>query len=218
MSERMVLSKYMKDDFLAKFIGSPARSQILRVFMFNPSEPFTLPALSKRAAISPQAAAREVKVLEALDIIKKGRQMSITLANGTKRVVSGKQKVYTWTVNPDFKQLRALSSFVHEVSPIKYESIVAQLRRSGKVSAVILSGNFVGDETRPADLIVALDSLNERRLESAIKSLEPTIGREIRYAAFSTPEFRYRMTIQDRLIRDTLDYPHLVLLDKTRLL
>lgn len=208
----------MKDDFLAKFIGSPARSQILRVFMFNPAEPFTLPALSKRAAVSSQAAAREIRALEAMNIVKKGRQMSITLANGTKRVVSGRQKVYTWTVNPEFKHLRAVSSFVHEVSPIKYESIVASLRRTGKVSAVILSGNFVGDETRPADLIVALDSLNERRLESAIKSLEPTIGREIRYAAFSTPEFRYRMTIQDRLIRDTLDYPHLVLLDKTRLL
>src|SRR3989344_4479321 len=47
---------------------------------------------------------------------------------------------------------------------------------------------------------------------------ETAPGREIRYAVFSTPEFRYRLTIQDRLIRDTLDYPHLVLLDKTRLL
>lgn len=214
----VLLSEYMKDDFLSKFIGSQARSQILRVFMFNPIEPFTLPSLAKRAAISTTAAAKELKVLESLNIVKRGKQMSITLANGTKRVVSGRQKVATWTVNPEFKQLRPLSSFVHEVSPIKYENIVASLRRSGKVSAVILSGNFVGDETRPADLIVALDSLNERRLESAIKSLEPTIGREIRYAAFSTPEFRYRMTIQDRLIRDTLDYPHLVLLDKTRLL
>lgn len=208
----------MKDDFLSKFIGSAARSQILRVFMFNPAEPFTLAALSKRAAVSKVAATKEVRVLEQLGVVKRGKQMSITLANGTKRVVSGQSKVPTWTLNTEFKHIRALSTFVHEVSPIKYESIVASLRRSGKVSAVILSGNFVGDETRPADLIVALDSLNERRLESAIKSLEPTIGREIRYAAFSTPEFRYRMTIQDRLIRDTLDYPHLVLLDKTRLL
>jgi hypothetical protein len=208
----------MKDDFLSKLVGSPARSQTLRVFMFNPGEPFTVAALAKRAGISRPAAEREVKAMEHLGIVKKGRQMSITLANGTKRVVSGKQHVPTWVVDAEFKHLRALSSFVHEVSPIKYESIVGALRRTGKLSAVILSGNFIGDETRPADLIVALDSLNERRLETAIKGLEPTIGREIRYAAFSTPEFRYRLTIQDRLMRDTLDYPHLVLLDKTRLL
>ena len=76
----------------------------------------------------------------------------------------------------------------------------------------------MGDATRPADLIVALDTLNERRLEAAVRGLEPIFGREIRYAAFSTPEFRYRLTVQDRLIRDTLDFPHLVLLDRTRLL
>ena len=76
----------------------------------------------------------------------------------------------------------------------------------------------MGDPTRPADIIIAVDALHESRLEKAIKTLEPQFGREIRYAAFSTPEFRYRLTVQDRLIRDTLDYPHLVLLDKARLL
>jgi hypothetical protein len=76
----------------------------------------------------------------------------------------------------------------------------------------------MGDPSRPADLIIAVDSYNERRLDQAVRELEPRFGREIRYAAFSTPEFRYRLTVQDRLIRDTLDYPHLVLLDRTRLL
>ena len=76
----------------------------------------------------------------------------------------------------------------------------------------------MGDPSRPADLLVAADALNEGRLETAVRALEREFGREIRYAAFSAPEFRYRMTIQDKLLRDTLDFPHLVLLDKTRLL
>jgi hypothetical protein len=101
---------------------------------------------------------------------------------------------------------------------VRHEKIVSALRRGGRLAAVILSGCFLGDPSRPADLIVAADAFNERRLDKAVRDLEPMFGREIRYAAFSTPEFRYRLTIQDRLIRDTLDYPHLVLLDKTRML
>ena len=56
--------------------------------------------------------------------------------------------------------------------------------------------------------------MNEKRLEKAVRSFEPKYGREIRYAVFSTPEFRYRLTIHDKLVRDTLDYPHRILLNK----
>ena len=206
-----------KDDFLGEFMGNPARARILRVFMFNPNESFTLPVLAKRAGVSLKAATREAKKLVDWGVVKKGKTVSIVVGN-TKRVIKGKQKIDTWMVNTDWKHVRALSSFVHEISPVRYAAIVGALKRTGRLSAVILSGSFMGDDSRPADLLVALDSLNERRVEAAIKTLEPALGREIRYAAFSTPEFRYRLTIQDRLIRDTLDYPHFVLLDKTRLL
>lgn len=214
----MLLSEYMKDDFLGTFIGSQSRSKILRVFIFNQNEQFTAPVAAKRAGVSLMSAEKEIKTLEKMGVIKRTRQIAIRLANGSKRQVHRRTKIWSWKVNQDFKHLRAISGFVHEVSPIRYDTIVGALRRTGRVSAVILSGAFMGDESRPADLVVALDSVNERRLESTIKKLEPTFGREIRYAAFSTPEFRYRLTIQDKLIRDTLDFPHVVLLDKTRML
>ncbi|MCE9541043.1 hypothetical protein K8R03_00600 [Candidatus Kaiserbacteria bacterium] len=208
----------MKEDFLASFIGSKERAQLLRVFVFNPSEVLALSGIVKRSGISAKAASRELKSLEKLGIVKRGKAFAITLANGTKRMVQGKQKEDMWTLNNDFNQLRPVSAFIHETSPVKYNNIVGALRGGGKISAVILSGAFMGDPTRPADLIVAADPLHERKLESAIRKLEPQFGREIRFAAFSTPEFRYRITIQDRLMRDTLDFPHLVLLDRTRLL
>jgi DNA-binding Lrp family transcriptional regulator len=206
-----------KDDFLTSFTGNRDRARILRIFMFNPTEVLTLGQLTKRAQVSTKAAQREVKALMKLGVIKEGK-VTIELANGSKRRIANKRKLPAWVVNQDFKHLRAVSNFVHEVSPIKYDLLVAALRRTGRVSALILSGSFMGDASRPADLIVAADTVNERKLAAAIRSLEPAVGREIRYAAFSTPEFRYRLTVQDRLLRDTLDFPHLVLLDRTRML
>jgi hypothetical protein len=108
--------------------------------------------------------------------------------------------------------------FIHEVAPIQYDDIVDGLKRSGRLATIILSGTFMGDPSRPADLLVAADVLDDRKLETAVRRLEPAYGREIRYASFSTHEFQYRLTVQDRLIRDTLEYPHIVLFDRMRLI
>ena len=207
----------MTDDFLGKFMGSMSRAKMLRVFFLDQTGVFTAPLAAKRAGVPLRTALKEIKMLEKWGMLKQGK-FSITLANGTERMIGGKQKEQAWAINPSFKHSAALSKFVHEVSPINYRQVIKGLKGSGRFVAVILSGSFVGDSSRPADLLVAADALNEGRLETAVRALERTFGREIRYAAFSGPEFRYRMTIQDRLLRETLDYPHLVLLDKTKLL
>lgn len=199
----------IKTDFLTAFTGSKSRARLLRVFLFNQADSMTAKEAGKRAGVSAQAAGREIAALEKLGIVKKTK--------GSARKGTKKADVL-WSANLDFVHLRPLSAFVHEVSPIRYDNIVGALKKTGKISAVILSGAFMGDLSRPADLLVAADSYNERRMEMAVRVLEPLFGREIRYAAFTTPEFRYRLTIQDRLIRDTLDFPHVVLLDRTRLL
>lgn len=209
----------MKDDFLAEFMGgNTGRARLLRVFMFDAERSFPLKDAAKRAGISAQAAAKESKILEKWGVIKKGKSATVVLGNGTARKVSANAKVETWSLDPDFKYARALSSFVREISPMPYESIVAALRPCGKLAIIVLSGSFTGDDSRPVDILIAGEGMSEARLDHAIGSLEGVFGRELRYASFTTPELRYRLTIQDRLVRDTLDFPHLVLLDRSKIL
>lgn len=219
----------MAADFLSQLVGNSARARILRVLVFNEHRMLTALEAGRRAGLQRREAERELRAMSAWGVARRvtaeARPVEPKIpARGSKergsQKKSGKKEVGgdMWMLNPEFAHLRPLSAFVHEVSPIRHEKIVSALRQGGRLAAVILSGSFLGDPSRPADLIVAADAFNERRLDQAVRKLEPLFGREIRYAAFSTPEFRYRLTIQDRLIRDTLDYPHLVLLDKTRML
>lgn len=210
-----------KHDFLEFLTGSPVRSRLLRTFVLNAHEAFSQDVLAKRAKATSSAVARELTNLQAAGVIKSTKHLIPVPAKGktgkgTKKME--KKAEFMWQHNPEFRFARALSVFVHEVAPVRYDDIVEGLKRSGKLSTVILSGSFMGDPSRPADLLVAADVLDERRLETAVRRLEPAYGREIRYASFSTHEFQYRMTVQDRLLRDTLEYPHLVLFDRTRLL
>jgi hypothetical protein len=64
------------------------------------------------------------------------------------------------------------------------------------------------------DLLIAGDNLDERALARAVHVIEAELGREVRYASFSTEDFRYRRGVYDRLIRDVLDYPHRVAFDR----
>jgi predicted nucleotidyltransferase len=64
------------------------------------------------------------------------------------------------------------------------------------------------------DLLVVGDKLDEKVLDNSIHKLEAELGRELRFAAFTTEDFRYRVSVYDRLTRDVLDFPHRILFDK----
>ena len=74
-------------------------------------------------------------------------------------------------------------------------------------------GTFHSLETQ-IDLLIVGDHLEERVLARIVHSLEAELGREIRYASFATEDFRYRLGVYDRLLRDVFDYPHRLLIDK----
>lgn len=212
----------MAEDFLSSFLGSTPRARIIRAFVFAQAEPLTRMQLTKRTGVSPAAVEREIRALEKLDIVRKTRGLPAPKKAWKLRPVKKKARDArtdaVWVLNTNFKYFRALSMFVHEVSPLRYTRILDAVKRVGKTTVLVVTGSFMGDPTRPADLLIAGDGLNDNRLELAVRSLEPHFGREIRFASFSTPEFKYRLTVQDRLFRDTLDYPHLVLLDTKKLL
>lgn len=208
----------MAEDFLARLLGDKNRARVIRVLVFNQGEPMTTKELGKRAGVSARALLSELTELARLGIVKKGKNVPAPKKAWRTKGTHNSAPDNAWLIDPDFKHARPLTMFVKEVSPVQHEAMLEALKKAGKLSAVILSGTFVGDPTRPADLVVAGDSVNQSRLDDAIRALEPRYGHEIRYASFTTPEFRYRLTIEDRLIRDTLDFPHVVLLNRGGLL
>src|SRR3989344_916554 len=131
----------MTDDFLPRFMGSLSRAKMLRVFFLDQTGVFTAPLAAKRAGVPLRTALKEIKMLEKWGMLKQGK-FSITLANGTERMIGGKQKEQAWAINPSFQHSAALSKFVHEVSPINYRQVIKGLKGSGRFVAVILSGSF----------------------------------------------------------------------------
>lgn len=185
-------------DPLAKLFGSPTRLKLLRLFLFNDDLSFTMAEAAFRAKTPNDVARKELNALAAMGILRKR---------------SGKGGV-AYSTNKRFKYLEALQTFIRSTTNLSDSDMVSSLKRSGGVRLVVLSGLFTGAIETKVDLLVVGDKLEERPLESSIRALEAELGRELRFASFSTEDFKYRRGVYDRLLRDIFDFPHRILLDR----
>lgn len=182
---------------LEKLFGSAARLKMLRLFVFNKDTGFTAQEVISRTRLSKGTVRRELSELTGAGLLrKKGSQPS------------------RYQTNPNFKHLEALDLFIRETTSVRPEQIIQRLKRAGVIRLVALSGLFTGAVEAQVDLLVVGDRIEERQLANIVHALEAELGREIRYASFATPDFRYRLEIYDRLLRDVFDYPHRLLVDK----
>lgn len=183
---------------LGRLLGGKDRLKMLRLFVFNQEAAFTLGQISERTKLSKEAVRRELTDL---------------LAAGLLRKKKGKGPA-AYHVDPRFEYLAPLTIFVRDTTSVSSERIIAACKKAGNLKMVALSGFFTGILEPQVDLLVVGDNLDERALLISVRALEAELGREIRYASFPTPDFRYRLGVYDRLLRDVFDYPHRVLVDR----
>ena len=64
------------------------------------------------------------------------------------------------------------------------------------------------DAHRSLDMLIVGDKLDLGMVQKNVALLESEVGKELRYATFTTDEFMYRIKMYDKLIRDVFDFPH----------
>ena len=186
-------------DALEKLFGSAARVKLMRLFLFNPRQVYTVPDAASRARVPERTARKEINLFLSIGLVKRmpGRRGS-----GAK-----------FTVNPDFEYFSVLQDLLLN-APARAKEIYDHLRGAGTIKLIIVAGVFAGDWEGRLDLLVVGDRLKEPRLRTKMRTLESEVGRELRYAMLATDDFLYRYIMSDKLVRDVLDYPHKVVYDR----
>jgi hypothetical protein len=187
-------------DSLQKLFGIPARVKLLRLFLFNPKQSFTLEDIAERARIQGKEARRELELFSKIKIIKRARKIARSPAP-------------RFVLNGEFEYVQALQALLLN-APAQGDTILERIRHVGNLKLLILSGIFVGEWEGSLDLLVVGDRINERKLRERVHRLESEIGKELRYAQLTTQDFFYRLNMNDHLLRDVLDYPHRIVLDR----
>lgn len=201
-------------EILSILFGSEAKVKIMRLFLFNPDQPFSPNEISTRAKVSISVVRREAHLLRKMGMIK-GKRFSrmISLKKGEKTVLRKKVEG-GWILNQNFPYLPAIRNLLINTVLIHPDEIIRKLNSVGRIKLIIVAGVFIHDSDSRVDLLVVGDNLHFHALENVIKSIESEIGKELRYAAFETGDFQYRYGMYDKLVRDILDYSHKKILNK----
>ena len=83
---------------------------------------------------------------------------------------------------------------------------------------MVLSGIFIRESDSVVDILIVGDKIKKHVVESALGSIEAELGKELTYAFFETNDFKYRIGVYDKFIRDIFDYPHKKIINKLNIL
>jgi len=178
---------------LSKLFGSETKVKMMRLFLFNPETVFTTKDIADRAKSDISKVRRELSNIEKTGMIRR-------------KVAKGGKKGFV--LDPQFSYLSPLQNFLINVEPLNPKEIIKRIGRLGNIKLIIIAGVFIQEPESRLDLLIVGDGIKKAALENTIKTLESEIGKELRYAQFTSEDFKYRLSMYDKLIRDILDYPH----------
>ena len=194
---------------LEKLFGSSARVKMIRLFLSNPENLFSLEDVSRRAKAPMPVAKREISLFKAIGLIKQRDEIidePVKLKDGTIKIK--KKKFNGYFLNALFPFVHALRNLVLNAAPVDKEAMIKEINTIGRIKLVVFSGIFTNHENSRVDLLLVGDSMKETKLDKVLKNIEAEMGKEIVYAVFKTDDFMYRLGMYDRFIRDILEYPH----------
>lgn len=183
---------------LEKLFGGAPRVKLMRLFLFNSTAHFLSAEVAERSKISPNRVRRELAFLYSMKLIRK-------VSRGGKP---------SWYLNDKFPYLVELQRLLLQSSLVSPEAIIKKLSKLGRLKMVILAGLFKEQWEDRLDMLIVADGIKKGRVDTLMKALEAEIGKEIRYAVLEATDFKYRLGIGDKLIRDVIDYPHDIVVDK----
>ena len=123
-----------------------------------------------------------------------------------------KQKGFV--LNNNFRHIEAFKEFLMKVSPLSSDQISDKISKAGKLKFATISGVFINNSECRVDLLIVGDKFKKNVLSRVISNLEAELGSELKYAFFETADFEYRRAFGDKLVRDILEYPHKIIIDK----
>lgn len=202
-------------DTLEKLFDSPVRAKLLKLFLMNPDARFTREEASRQAQVRPREFKREARRLMQLRLVKSASARLVKpQAEGRGRMKFSARRETVFAANKDFPLFAELRALCLKSAPHAKGLLAGKIKRLGNVKLAILAGVFIDNPASRVDLLLVGDSIRKARMKSFIQWLEARIGKELNYVAMSSPEFKYRMDMYDRFVRDVLEFPHETVINK----
>ncbi len=193
-------------DILGKLLGGIGRVKVMRLFLLNPDQAFETADIADRSRLTSAIARRAISGLSGMSFIKKKSFIKEIVDKRSGKVK--RKRVSGWTLNTEFPYIAELKGLLIEGDFLKHDDLAKRFRPAGKVQLLVVSGIFMKNSGSRLDLLIVGDNIRKSYVQKTVAVLESELGKELAYALFDTADFRYRVSMYDKLLRDVFDYPH----------
>ncbi len=200
-------------DILGKLFGSHARVKIMRLFLLNSECVFDNSDVVQKSKVASVIARKEITMLSKIGFVNK-RSFFKEIPARSKKGKPTKKRIFGWQLNKDFALLQPTHELLINTEPLGSKEIADRLKRCGNMKLVIISGAFIQNPDSRVDMLIVGDKLKKGAISAVLSVIESEVGKELSYTALETQEFKYRLSVYDKFIRDILDYPHTKILDR----
>ncbi len=194
-------------EILAKLFG-PVRLKILRFFLQHQEGVYEDRDIAKRLKVSLPQLRKELRAFDSIGLLKhRVTRVVVVSTNSRKRSFKGWYLQRLAIVGP-------LKKFLFNSVPFKNDEVIQRLKGVGKIKLLVVAGVFIQDDTSPIDILIVGDQLRRSAAETALRTMEADIGRELNYAIFETHDFLYRLEAYDKFVREVFEAPHQKIIDR----
>ncbi|KKW22539.1 MAG: putative transcriptional regulator [Parcubacteria group bacterium GW2011_GWA2_51_12] len=179
---------------LEKLLNSKIKKRLLNIFFNFPNRGFSPTELKHMTGSSVNAVATALREFVKADLLRMA-------ARGQRRFYS---------LNIYYKWHDELKDLVTDEEQDLVDEVVRKLRSVPDVKVLVLSGIFSFQPQQPVDVFLVGDTVNRQRILRALDDIEEHVGEPVNYTLLGVEEYQYRKLMNDRLIRDVFDYPHIV--------
>jgi hypothetical protein len=179
-------------EILDNLFGSKSKTRLLRFFLQNPEQEYSLTEVAKRNMLKSPSVRSELEKLRKIKfVIKKTKQ--------------GKR---FYILNQNFVFYPELKNLIAKDNIYPQSRSLAKIRGIGNIKLAVISGAFINYHKSKADMILVGDGVSRAKLKNLMKSLEAEIGKEVDFVLMTNEEFKYRLNMLDKFILEFLEGPH----------
>jgi hypothetical protein len=210
---------------LGKLFGSENKVKLLRFFLANQTTQITFTDLIKKVKISKNELKKELKnlinfnfineitIVEEVEVKVKQKKSGKKVQELPKTILKQiKEDGYEFNKEYDFAA--SLANLLLDFRFVDRQEMLSDFRKFGKISLFCLGGVFFRDEEGTLDVLIVGDALDKDKIDNYMKKLDADFGTELRYAVFESEEFKYRVNMFDRLLKDFWKRPHEKVIEK----
>ncbi len=184
---------------IEQIFGSKTRVQLITLFIRNPDKGFYVREISRITGQYINAIRRELDNLERFGMLK----------------IETKDKKKFFCLDSSFFLLDEITDLFLKGKVFLENDLSNALKSCGPIVLLVFTGRLTGVNTG-TDLLIVGDKINVEKLKDILENFSLTVGHEIRYTLFETPEFNYREEIGDSFVTSILSDKKIVFIDKLK--